>query len=172
MPNAGQWAALVAAVFWAAAVCAGIYVLAKLARLLSEAARLVADLRARSDLVFERAQAAVDRANEQLDKTGEVAAGMDELNTGMSELASQVSALAGLGRAVAAGPAGKAAAFVYGVRRAVALRRGVRPGAGRRTVRAGHAGYAGELTGPQTAPRETAPGGAARQREARQVAPR
>jgi hypothetical protein len=50
---------------------------------------------------------------------------MDELNAGMSELADQVSALAGLGRAIAAGPAGRAAAFVYGVRRAVAIRRRV-----------------------------------------------
>jgi hypothetical protein len=123
MVNAGEWAALVAVFFWAVLVCAGVYVLFRLARLLSEASRLMAELRSRGDLVFERAQAAVDRANAQLDATSSVTASMDELNAGMSELAGQVSALAGLGRAIAAGPAGRAAAFVYGVRRAVAIRR-------------------------------------------------
>jgi uncharacterized protein YoxC len=123
MPNAGELAALVAAFFWAVLVCASVYVLFRLARLVSEATRLTSELRSRSDVVFERAQAAVDRANQQLDATGSVASSMDELNAGMSELAGQVSALAGLGRTIATGPAGRAAAFVYGVRRAMAIRR-------------------------------------------------
>jgi hypothetical protein len=123
MINWGDVAALVAAFFFAVLVCAAVYVLIRLARLLTEARRLLADTRERSDSVFERAQAAVDRAHEQLDATGTVAAGMDELNTGMSQLGAQVSALAGLGRAVATGPAGRAAAFVYGVKHAVGLRR-------------------------------------------------
>src|ERR1700761_1600748 len=116
MINWGDVAALVAAFFFAVLICAAVYVLIRLARLLT-------DTRARSDSVFERAQAAVDRAHEQLDATGTVAAGMDELNTGMSQLGAQVSALAGLGRAVATGPVGRAAAFVYGVKHAVGLRR-------------------------------------------------
>ena len=123
MVNWGDVAALVAVFFFAVLVCAAVYVLIRLARLLTEARRLVADLNTRSDSVFERAQAAVDRAHEQLDATSSVAEGMDELNTGMSQLSAQVSALAGLGRAVATGPAGRAAAFVYGVRHAVSLRR-------------------------------------------------
>jgi len=123
MVNWGDVAALVAAFFFAVLVCAAVYVLIRLARLLTEARRLVADTRARSDSMFERAQAAVDRAHEQLDATETVTAGMDELNTGMSQLSAQVSALAGLGRAVATGPAGRAAAFVYGVKHAVSLRR-------------------------------------------------
>jgi len=123
MINWGDVAALVAAFFFAAGVCAAIYVLIRLARLLTEARRLVADMRTRSDGVFERAQAAVDRAHEQLNATSTVAEGMEELNTGMSQLSAQVSALAGLGRAVATGPAGRAAALVYGVRHAVGLRR-------------------------------------------------
>jgi X-X-X-Leu-X-X-Gly heptad repeat protein len=86
-------------------------------------------MRSRSDTVFERVQAAVDRANQQLDATSTVTAGLDELNAGMSQLTDQVSALAGLGQAISAGPAGRAGAFVYGVRRAVAIRRAgtVRP---------------------------------------------
>jgi uncharacterized protein YoxC len=123
MVNWGDVAALVAACFFAVLVCAAVYVLIRLARLLTEARRLVADMRTRSDSVFERAQAAVERAHEQLDATSTVAEGMEELNTGMSQLGAQVSALAGLGRAVATGPAGRAAAFVYGVRHAVSLRR-------------------------------------------------
>ena len=129
MHNAGDLAALVAAFFFAVLVCAGVYVLIRLARLISEGTRLVADMRSRSDTVFERVQAAVDRANQQLDATSTVTAGMDELNVGMSQLTDQVSALAGLGQAISAGPAGRAGAFVYGVRRAVAIRRAgtVRP---------------------------------------------
>jgi len=129
MHNAGDLAALVAAFFFAVLVCAGVYVLIRLARLISEGTRLVADMRSRSDTVFERVQAAVDRANHQLDATSTVTAGMDELNVGMSQLTDQVSALAGLGQAISAGPAGRAGAFVYGVRRAVAIRRAgtVRP---------------------------------------------
>lgn len=116
-------AALVAAVFWAVAVCAGVYVIVKLGRLLTEATRLCADLRDRGDQVVRQAQAAVDRAHEQLDAAGAVAASMDDLGAGMSDLADQVSTLATLGRAVGEGSAGRAAAFVYGVRRAVGIRR-------------------------------------------------
>ena len=123
MQNAGDLAALVAAFFFAVLVCAGVYVLIRLARMISEGTRLLADMRAQSDTVFERVQTAVDRANQQLDATSSVTAGMDELNEGMSQLTDQVSALAGLGRAISAGPAGRVGAFVYGVRRAVAIRR-------------------------------------------------
>src|ERR1700744_4652017 len=123
MINWGDVAALVAAFFFAVLVCAAVYVLIRLARLLTETRRLGADLGTRSDGGCGRAQSAVDRAHQQLDATSTVTESMDELNTGMSQLSAQVSTLAGLGRAVATGPAGRAAAFVYGVRHAVRLRR-------------------------------------------------
>jgi X-X-X-Leu-X-X-Gly heptad repeat protein len=123
MHNAGDLAALVAAFFFATGVCAGVYVACRLARLISEGTRLLAGLRSRTDTVLEQVQAAVDRANQQLDATSTVTAGMDELNEGMSQLTDQVSALAGLGRAIAAGPAGRVGALVYGVRHAVSIRR-------------------------------------------------
>ncbi len=123
MQNAGDLAALVAAFFFAVLVCAGVYVLVRLARLISEGTRLLADMRTRSDTVFDQVHATVDRANQQLDATSSVTEGMDELNAGMAQLTEQVSALAGLGRAIAAGPAGRAAAVVHGVRHAVAIRR-------------------------------------------------
>jgi uncharacterized protein YoxC len=133
--NAAELAALIAAAFWALLVCVGVFVLFRLGRLLSESSRLVADLRERGDVLLRRAeqavdgaQAAVDRAGRQLDRTESVTASMDELGSGMSELAGQVTALAGLGRAIGAGPVGRAAALAYGVRHAVSLRRAARPG--------------------------------------------
>jgi hypothetical protein len=48
---------------------------------------------------------------------------MDELGNGMAELAGQVQTVAGIGRALAASPAGKAAAFAHGVRYAVTKNR-------------------------------------------------
>ena len=119
--------------------------------MISEGTRLLADMRAQSDTVFERVQTAVDRANQQLDATSSVAAGMDELNEGMSQLTDQVSALAGLGRAISAGPAGRAGAFVYGVRHAVAIRR---DGTGRpeRTVGLDHGEQLTAISGGRRLP--------------------
>jgi uncharacterized protein YoxC len=148
--NALQLAALIAAVFWALLVCVGVFVLFRLGRLMAESSRLMADLRERGDVLLQRAQAAVDgaqaavdRAGQQLDRTASVTASMDELGAGVTELAGQVTALAGLGRALAGGPVGRAAALAYGVRHAVALRRG---GPGKGAIK-GHVVRRGELTG-------------------------
>jgi uncharacterized protein YoxC len=128
--NMAELAALIAAVFWALLVCAGVFVLFRLGRFLSESSRLVAEVRERGDVLLQRAQtavdgaqAAVDRAGRQLDRTESVTASMDELGAGMDELAGQVTALTGLGRAIANGPVGRAGAVVYGIRHAVSLRR-------------------------------------------------
>lgn len=135
-------AALIAAVSFAALALAGAYFAVRLTRVLHDAATLVRETRAGQEAVLARAGAAVDRtgvlldqATEQLARSEAVSASMDELGAGMSELARQVSALAGLRRrvagAMAGGPVGKAAAVAYGVRHAVALRRG---GARRRAL--------------------------------------
>jgi Bacterial protein of unknown function (DUF948) len=146
--NAAGAAALIAAVFWALLVSVGVFVLFRLARLLSESSRLVAELRERGDTLLrraqtavDRAQAAVDRADTQLDRTESVTASMDELGAGMTELAGQVTALAGLGRAIADGPVGRMGALAYGVRHAVSLRRG-----GTRRTLPGRVLERGELT--------------------------
>ena len=146
--NVAELAALIAAVFFALLVCAGVFVLFRLGRFLSESSRLVSDLRERGDVLLQRAQtavdgaqAAVDRAGRQLDHAESVTASMDELGTGMNELAGQVTALAGLGRAIASGPVGRAGALAYGVRHAVGLRR-----SGRRTL-PGQVIGRGELAG-------------------------
>src|SRR5437763_4707351 len=121
--NAGQLAALIAAVFFAAGVCVASYALIKLARLTTETIRYVTGTRERTDLLIEQAQAAIDRTNEQLARTDAITANMTQVSADVAELTEQVSALAGLGRALVAGPVGKAAAVAYGVRHAVALRR-------------------------------------------------
>jgi uncharacterized protein YoxC len=121
--NAGQLAALIAAVFFAAGVCVAAYALVKLARLLTAATGFLTGMREQADVLIEQAHAAIDRTNQQLDRTDAITANMDEVSANVAELTEHVSALAGLGRALAAGPVGKAAAVAYGVRRAVGLRR-------------------------------------------------
>jgi Bacterial protein of unknown function (DUF948) len=128
--NAAELAALIAAVFWGLLVCAGVFVLFRLGRFLSESTKLVTDVRERGDVLLTRAQAAVDgaqaavdRAGRQLDQAESVTASMEELGAGMSELAGQVTALTALGRVIVGGPVGRLGAFAYGVRHAVSLRR-------------------------------------------------
>jgi uncharacterized protein YoxC len=133
-------AALIAAVSFAVLACAGVYLAVRLTRVLGEATALVRETRDGQREVLTRANAAVDRANTHLDRTDAVAASMDELGSGVAELAGQVSALAGLGRSLAAGPVGRAAAVAYGVRHAVALRSGAR-----RRALAGHLVNGAEL---------------------------
>jgi methyl-accepting chemotaxis protein len=119
-------AALIAAMSFAVLACAGVYLAVRLTRVLGDAAALVRETRADQQDLLARANAAVDRAHAQLDRTEAVSASMDELGAGVTELAGQLSALAGLGRALAAGPVGRAAAVAYGVRHAVTLRRDAR----------------------------------------------
>jgi|SRR6516162_9077798 len=124
--NLTSVAALIAAMSFAVLACAGVYLAVRLTRVLGDAATLVREMRADQQALFARANAAVDRAHAQLDRTEGVSASMDELGDSVTELNGQLSALAGLGRALAAGPVGRAAAVAYGVRHAVVLRRGAR----------------------------------------------
>jgi uncharacterized protein YoxC len=112
-------AAMIAAVSFAVLVLAAVLTLIKITNALNGATQLVA----RGEDVLTRAGAAVDRANAQLDRTDAVTASMDDLGDGMAQLADQVQTVAGFGRALATSPAGKAAAFAYGVRHAVGKRR-------------------------------------------------
>jgi hypothetical protein len=130
--NAGQVAVLIAAGFFAVGVCAAVYVLARLAGLISEASRMLADYNDRAGALIDRAQAAVDRTHEQLARTDSITASMDEVTANMADLSGHVSALAGLARGISAGfgaPLLRLSALVFGVRRAVALRRPPRMGA-------------------------------------------
>src|SRR5580698_4052928 len=126
--NAGQLAALIAAGFFAVLVCVAIYVLIRLARLMSAATGMVTQYRDRADQLIEQAQAAVDRTNEQLIRTDAITASMDQVTANMAELSGHVSALAGLARGIstaAAAPLTGMSALMFGVRRAVLVRRGL-----------------------------------------------
>src|ERR1700749_2578842 len=115
-------AALIAAVSFAVLACAGVYLAARLTRVLGDAATLVRETRADQQALFARANAAVDRASAQLDRTEAATSAVADLGDSMTELAGQASALAGIGRTVGGGGGGGApgggAAGGLGVRRA------------------------------------------------------
>lgn len=123
-------AALIAAVSFAVLALTAVYVAVRLSGVFGAATALIRQTGERQQAALARVNAAVDRANAQLDRTGEINASMDELGAGMTELAGQVTAMAAFGKtiagAVVGGPVGKAAAVAYGLRHAVALRRGPR----------------------------------------------
>jgi methyl-accepting chemotaxis protein len=101
--NAGQLAALIAAGFFAVVACTAVYVLARVARLVSAATALLSDYRDRTDQLVLQAQAAVDRTSEQLARTDSITASMDQVTTSLAELSGHVSSFAGLARALSAG---------------------------------------------------------------------
>jgi len=134
--NAGQLAVLIAAVFFAIAMCAAVFVLVRLARLISAATSLVTGYQAGAEDVLARSRAAVERADQQLARTGAMADGVDAVAASMSELSVQVSAVAGTTKLIASWletPVLRVAAAGHGVRHALALRRGSRAAA----IRAG-----------------------------------
>jgi hypothetical protein len=124
--NAGQLAALIAAAFFAVAVCAAVYVMAKLGGLIGAAKSLVTSYQAGADELLARSRAAVERADAQLARTSALADGVDEVAASMSDLSQQVSAVAGTAKVIANGlgtPVLRLAATGHGVRYALALRR-------------------------------------------------
>jgi hypothetical protein len=127
-------AVIVVAAFWVIGVCAAVYVLIKLAGLVSQTSSAVAGLRERGDLAIDRANAAIERAGDQITRTDAITASLDEVTANMADLTGRVTALAPLARVIASGagsPVAKVAALLYGVRRAAWLRHDDRAG-GRR----------------------------------------
>jgi uncharacterized protein YoxC len=148
--NAGQLAALIAAGVFAVLACVAIFVLIKLARLMSAATGMVTQYRDRADQLIEQAQAAVDRTNEQLIRTDAITASMDQVTANMAELSGHVSALAGLARGIsvaASAPLTGMSAFVFGLRRAVLVRRSLEA-----AVRETEPGSNGSLSVPRQRP--------------------
>ena len=128
--NAGQLAALIAAAFFAIAMCAAVYVLVRFAKLISAATALVTSYQAGAEDVLAKSRAAVERADQQLARTGAMAEGVDAVAASMSELSVQVSAVAGTAKLIASGlgaPVLRLAAAGHGVRHALAVRRSARP---------------------------------------------
>lgn len=124
--NAGQLAALIAAAFFAVLACVAMVVLLRFGRLISGVTRMVTEYRDRADQLIEQAQEAVDRTNEQLVRTDAITASMDQVTANMAELSGHVSALAGVARGIssaATAPLTGMSAFLYGLRRAMLVRR-------------------------------------------------
>lgn len=129
MLNAVWVAVIVAAFCWAVLVAAAVYVLVKLARLISQTSTAVAGLRESSDAVIDRAHATLDATAGQLSRTDEITASMDEVASNMADLTGRVTQFAPLAR-LAGAQAGsrfaRVSALVYGVRHAAELRAGSR----------------------------------------------
>jgi len=124
--DAGQVAALIAAAFFAIGMCAAVYVLIRLAGLISASTRLLTSYQAGADDVLAQARATVARADEQLTRTGALADSVDDVATSMADLSVQVSAVAGTAKLIASGlgtPVLRLAAAGHGVRHALAMRR-------------------------------------------------
>ena len=144
--SAGQLAALIAAGFFAVGMCALVFVLLRLAGLISHANRIMTDYGDRAGTLIERAQAAVDRTNEQLARTDSITASMDEVTSNMADLSGHVADLAGLARGISAGLGSAAAAGLrvrlrrphgrYGCAARPARRRWPRPHGGKHCGRA------------------------------------
>lgn len=107
-----QVAGLIVAVFWAILVCFLAYALLKLARLITETAKLVADIGEQTGPLLEDMTRTVEKANEQLGRT-------DVITRQMAGVSQNVSAVTTVMSSVVGGPLVKAAAFSYGVRKAL-----------------------------------------------------
>jgi len=142
------WVAVIAAIAcWVILVAVAVFVLLRLAGLISRTSAAVSGLRERSDDVIDRAHAAIDASAAQLTRTDAITASMDEVTANMAELTGRVAALAPLGRFIAASAGSRFArvsAFVYGIRHAAAVH--------------GSAGHTPALESGLTARRHSRPG--------------
>jgi hypothetical protein len=121
------WVAVVtAAAFWVIAVCVAVYLMLAGARLITQTTATVASLRQRSEALIDHAEAVTRRADEQVSKARAIADSMDEVTTSMTDLNGRLTELGPAARSLAEGaglPLSRIAAFVYGVARAVGVRR-------------------------------------------------
>lgn len=116
MLTGGQIAIIVVTVFWAMLVCFIAVVLWRLARLIEETTRMVADLGTRAEPLLEDLTRTVRQAGEQLGR-------MEPVTKQVAGVSQNVSAATGMATgvmtSVVGGPLVKAAAFTYGVRKAL-----------------------------------------------------
>jgi uncharacterized protein YoxC len=117
MLTGGQLAAIIVAVFWAVLVSFIALTLLKLSRLLGEASKLVHDIGDQAGPLMDDMTRTVKRANEQLGRT-------DVITKQVAGVTQNVSAVTTVMTSVVGGPLVKAAAFSYGVRKALAGRDG------------------------------------------------
>ncbi|WP_182880342.1 MULTISPECIES: DUF948 domain-containing protein [unclassified Microbispora] len=136
MLTAGELAGLVVAIFWAILVCFMVVVLVRLARLLTETRKSVAELSDRLGPLLDDMSQTVTEANRRL-----VAA--EAISDNMRDVSGNMVRITGVASAVFAGPVLKIAAFRDGFRLALA-RRAARRAPARRVARGG------PRTGPHT----------------------
>ncbi|WP_242911245.1 DUF948 domain-containing protein [Actinomadura terrae] len=129
MLTGGQLAGLIVAVFWAVLVTFVALTLLRLARLLGEASEVVREIGEQAGPLMDDMARTVSRANEQLGRT-------DVITKQVAGVTQNVSAVTTVMTSVVGGPVVKAAAFSYGVRKALG----------------GSAKGSGDDTGPEPAP--------------------
>lgn len=112
----GQFAGLVVAFAWAVLVGFLAYVLVKLARTLDETTKLIASIGERTGPLLDEMATTVTRTNDQLDR-------VDLITRNVQSVTGNVSGITGLATTAVRGPVVRAAAFAYGVRRALGGRR-------------------------------------------------
>jgi uncharacterized protein YoxC len=112
MLTGGQLAGLIVAVFWAVLVAFIALTLLKLSRLLGEAGKVVRDIGDQAAPLLDDMAGTVKRANEQLGRT-------DVITKQVAGVTQNVSAVTTVMSSVVGGPLVKAAAFSYGVRKAL-----------------------------------------------------
>jgi hypothetical protein len=126
-------AVIVAAAFWVIAVCVAVYLMLAAARLVSQTTIAVADLRQRGHALMDRAEDVTRRAGQQVATTEAITASMGEVTAAMEDLNGRLTGLAPAARSLAEGaglPLSKIAAVVYGVARAIGMRRAAARGGG------------------------------------------
>ncbi|MFD0686316.1 DUF948 domain-containing protein [Actinomadura fibrosa] len=117
MLTGGQLAALIVAVFWAVLVTFVALTLLRLSRLLGEASEVVREVGEQAAPLLDDLTRTVARANEQLGRT-------DVITKQVAGVTQNVSAVTTVMTSVVGGPLVKAAAFSYGVRKALGGRDG------------------------------------------------
>ncbi|GII65432.1 hypothetical protein Skr01_55170 [Sphaerisporangium krabiense] len=120
MLTAGEVAGLIVAMFWAILVCFLAVVLVRLARLLTQTTKLMADLNERVIPLLDDVSLTVAEANRQLVAVEAIAGDMKQVSGNMVRVT-------GVASTFFAKPLIKASALAHGVRRAVAARRAPRP---------------------------------------------
>lgn len=126
MLTGGQVAALIVAVFWAILVCALSYALVRLARVLTEATKLVAGVTERTVPLLDEVASTVTHVDGQLERVDSIARNVESITGSASKLAMLTTAVVG-------GPMARVAGLTYGARQAIAERE---RGVVRRRVRA------------------------------------
>ncbi len=112
MLSGGQVAGLIVAVFWAILVAFLAFVLLRLAKLLKEATKMVADLGEQAAPLLDDMTSTVTRAGEQLDRVDLITKSVGSVTQNAAAVTTTVSSVVG-------GPLVKAAAFSYGVRKVI-----------------------------------------------------